>query len=217
MIKKREKIGLKAEKAQAKELRGRKMKATNCEAGSCYCCFGRKLAEPAEFFAIRYAEIETQIRFRQNKHEHLSARVAFVLFTDRVTARIAARSQTNFRNVDFRYPTQKLWNVDPAPPLKTINWEWLHISHTQRWMRSLLVNAGAYNLVFRCFFSSFLISPVFLRSNSCSDFLVADSGGFHRGIYQSGDVIRHSSFCILSPHRRRNPRSRCFYRRISPG
>ena len=80
MIRKREKIGLKAEKAQAKQLRGKKYYATNCEGGSCYICCGRRLEEPAEFFKIRYDETCEQIRFRQKMHDHTPARVAFVLF-----------------------------------------------------------------------------------------------------------------------------------------
>lgn len=148
MIRKREKIGLKAERAQAKELKGKKMYATNCEAGNCFICCGRKLEEPSEFFTIRFHEVEEAIRFRQDNHEHTPAGTAFVLFKDRITAQLAVRAQTNFKAIDYRYPLQKSWNVDPAPSLRTVNWEWLHVPHMDRWIRSLIVNAATLLLIF---------------------------------------------------------------------
>lgn len=141
LLEKREAVGLKLEKAQARQMRnGKTPYFTDFEFLNCFCLFGKRLQDPVSFFRRRYDELTEEIRNLQRYKKFPISNVAFVMLKDRAAAQVACMSEGNFLDTRFVYPMQRTFTTNSAPSVNSVNWRWLHVGHLSRWIRSLLIN-----------------------------------------------------------------------------
>ena len=151
----RERVGKKWEKAQTYyALKGKHNPCNKDCKGGCgncahfYCCYGKKLDDPITFFKATYDEFEATIRYKSKHKEFESARVAFVVMKSHTAAQFCALARGNFQSGSFSHPIERSWIVDFPPAWDSINWEFLWVSHNERWIRALIINCVTLVLIF---------------------------------------------------------------------
>ncbi len=68
--------------------------------------------------------------------------------TARAAAQMAAQSVWRHQQQPVRHPLVKQWITEYAVAPEVVNWPKLHVTHTERWFRKLLVNVLTFFLVF---------------------------------------------------------------------
>lgn len=145
LLKEREKIGLKYENAEYYHIKTGKSKTV-------FCCPPKQ--DAIEFYQSKYNDINTLVTELQRNVVTTSTtdassqmiNFAFVTFKDITTAKNASQSLLTTENLV--HPFQQSWVVEPAPQPDNIVWDSLHVSHINRWLRSLIVNIVTFLLIF---------------------------------------------------------------------